>query len=932
MIDLARFGDAPAIETADGRIVSYRELDALVDRHAHAGLVEVPAERSVDFIARCLGAWRGGGAFIPVDPTDPRPRRPAKARLAAIDACGLAYAITTSGSTGTPKTVHVGPHGLPTLWRTQVDAFALGPGARSLWLYSPLFDASISDWGCALSSGATLVLPTDRAMTRISDELATRAITHVDLPPQLLADLTPPPSLRVVILGGEACEVSRVKSLARTLRVVVVYGPTEATVCSSLVVVDPDRWTRPLIGNPLPDITYRVIDGELHIAGPALALGYDDPAETARRFITIDNTRFYRTGDRVEPTPHGLAFVGRTDRQIKLRGRRIELDEVELALRRFCDAAVLVHRDRIVAFVERPVDRTAIALPPWMRPSRFVVGPLPRTPTGKIDRAALVVPPPRPTDPLALAWCHALGVDDVADTDRFDGDSLARLMLLSATDIDIVGTPTFAELRTLAACTVCAKTQSDFIYAQLVRTVRPPDKESVASGGFVDPARERCAEQITGSYGIDVGVDADVRDSCRAGATDSVVEDTNVVSGGRTSVSGGSVFAASSGASASENLSVFAESSGVSVSNGLSGASVPRELVSRSASRALSVAECEARGLLEMSSAARRAAKSDTDGSAASSHLDPTAKPSADLAAAMSKRPCSEGGAVLITGAAGFLGRALIAAWRQHHPGQHIIGLVRGEIWRRGSGRGDIEIDQLGIEIVRADIAAIPDELHARVATVVHCAATIQLGGDWDAHEHANVRGTAEVARFAAGMPWHHVSTLSVFVNTDHGRGRHRPGDLPRGVAYGGYAQTKIAAEAIARASGASIYRLGLLVGGPDDDAGRSDQLAMTMRALAKLGAAPAGFRDERYDATPVAFAADAIARLAANGGTHHVSAGSVRFGDVLERMTIDEVPYDMWLERARAAGDDPDVAMAIGAFSRRPELDLFLATHAEFS
>ncbi|MDQ3338085.1 MAG: AMP-binding protein [Myxococcota bacterium] len=839
MIDLARFGDRPAIEAADGRVTTYAELDGLARRHATSSLAELPAERTVDFVARCLGALLGGGAFRPIDPCDPRPRPP----IAMVD--GLAYVIATSGSTGAPKHVMVSRRGLPALWQTQVDAFALGPGARSLWLHAPMFDASISDWGTALAAGATLVLPTSNAVTRLSDELADRAITHVDLPPSLLARLDPPPRLRVVVLGGEACDVDRVRALARRVRVVVVYGPTEATVCSSLVVVDPARWTRPLIGHPLPGITYRVIDGELHIAGDdALALGYaNDPAETTRRFVIVDGARMYRTGDRVEQLPDGLAFAGRIDRQVKLRGRRVELDEIEAVLRRFVDdAAVILHAQRVVAFVTAPVERSSLreVLPGWMVPSRVIVGELPRTATGKIDRAALeqrALPAPRldvdmpphgdldgEVQLLAIAWCNALGVDTVRLDDRFSevgGDSLARLMLKVALDA----------------------------------------RTAVRNTGHADETRARLAD-----FDIDDLLDGDP---------------------------------------------TFAEV-------------VARLRSGQGARHDVTVGECEAR------------ARAIFD---ARLTVDAAARPSIKRAS----------GDLLITGANGFLGRALVRAWRHREPSRRIIGLVR-DVSAVGV---DLGVD----ELVRGDVRddAWHGALRSRVSAVVHCAATIQLGGGWDAHVETNVHGTAQIARFVGDdIAWHHISTLSVFVNTDRARGRHLATDNPAvdAIAYGGYAQTKIAAEAIARACGASIYRLGLLVGSDDD------QRAMTLRALAKLGAAPAGFRDASYDETPVAYAADAIAAEIIGATCHrpdtgatcrrpdtgatchrpdtgrtmfHIAAGSTRFGDVIDRMKLVELPHAVWLERARASIHDPDIAMAIGAFSRRPELSLFLATDAEF-
>jgi thioester reductase-like protein len=304
---------------------------------------------------------------------------------------------------------------------------------------------------------------------------------------------------------------------------------------------------------------------------------------------------------------------------------------------------------------------------------------------------------------------------------------------------------------------------------------------------------------------------------------------------------------------------------------------------------------------------------------------------------------------VLVTGATGFLGRRLVAACQRTHA-RPVIALVRDPSFAPDNAadrRRDLFCGVDGVDVTMGDVAlprfgldeAAYRELRESVGLVIHCAATIRLGGDWDDHAAANVSGTAEVARFCGeNIPWHHISTLSVFVNTSDRVGRHVPAKNPRpeAIAYGGYAQTKIAAEAIARACGATIYRLGLLVG---EQARENDQLSMTIRAIEKLGAVPAGCRERRFDVTPVAMAAAAIATIVARGerGTHHIAGGGVTCGELVERMRergvrVDEVARPVWEERARALIDDADIAMAIASFSGEPEVDLFLATGAEFS
>jgi acyl-CoA synthetase (AMP-forming)/AMP-acid ligase II/nucleoside-diphosphate-sugar epimerase len=861
MIEAAagRHADRIAVEDADGRGVTYAELLGRARRAAGAiaagSIVELAAARTIDFLAGCLAAWLARAAWIPVDPDEPAWRRAAIRAALPARVDDLAYVIATSGSSGAPKLVMVAHRGLPALLRAQCDAFELAPGARALWLHAPRFDASVSDWGTVLAAGATLVIPaldTLAAPARLRGELAGRGITHVDLPPALLAHLPPgdpPPGLRVVVLGGEPCPIEPLCTLARRARVVVVYGPTEATVCSSLQVVDPERWSRPLIGDPLPGVVYRVVDGELWIGGDCLALGYaGDPEATARAFVELDGQRMYRTGDRVEPCDGGLAFAGRIDRQRKLAGVRVDLDEIEAVLRRapgVREAAVTMTapgdggRARVVAFVDGELEPAALRAwmrreaPAWMVPSRVIAGALPRTPTGKIDHGALArreLPAHQAAhaDPieraLAALWCDALGVAEVTG-ERFrdaGGDSLAQLTLAAAA----VARGLALDATALAA---------DPTFAELVAAVR--------------------------------------------GA--------------------------------------------------------------RAAS--LSVAACEAHGL-----AALAACREDER-----ERAQPAQAPSIHRAR---KAPAGLG-SVLVTGATGRLGGALLRAWRAHDP-RRTIALVRAA--DPAEARRRFAADHVGVEVICGDVARpyfglgrdAWQDLADRVSAVVHAAAHIDLAAGWDAHVTANVDGTAEVARFVAARPriaWHHVSTLSVFVGTDQRTGVHREAatPIPEAIAHGGYAQTKIAAEAIARAmrgrmAPTMILRLGLLVG----EAPRAeDQLAMTLRGLARLGAIPAGAAQRCLDLTPLDHAAAAIAALAVRtewgkfDDTHHLaSLHGTTFGQLVAGLgaagvALDELPADDWAARARARLADPDVAMAYLSLGgdAPPSFDLFLATGADF-
>lgn len=531
-----RGGGRPAIEAPDTNLTRaelWAWAGAIGGRLAREGvetgsIVGLAIEKSAAYVAALLGAWWAGAAFVPLAPSLPAGRRRAALEQAApalvideawvaaarpsggaeqggvarqddavgqgggvdvegprpLDPEATAYIMFTSGSGGEPKGVVVAHRGLVGVLSQQIEAFELGEGARSLFVLSTCFDASVSDLGTALLSGATLVIAPEcetRDGPSLLQALARRSITYVDLPPSFLRALDPgdcPDGLRCIVIGGEPCPPEVVRRWAKRVRVVNVYGPTEATICSSLCACDPAVWTRPLIGRPLAGVEYLVLDaegrelgpggvGELLIGGEHLAVGYlKRPELTAARFVTIGGRRLYRTGDRVMVHQGGeLEFVGRVDRQVKVGGVRIELEEIEAELARLpgvVEAAVVRRAEgdggALIAFVARALGeacegaaglraRLRERLPPSALPRAWAfVDALPRGPTGKVDLAALsgraalgpdpFAPRLGPGAELATLWARALGAWP-APGDRFvdsGGDSLAALHLTASAE------------------------------------------------------------------------------------------------------------------------------------------------------------------------------------------------------------------------------------------------------------------------------------------------------------------------------------------------------------------------------------------------------------------------------------------------------------------------------------------------------------------
>ncbi|MFP8964374.1 amino acid adenylation domain-containing protein [Streptomyces nanhaiensis] len=462
-----------------------------------------------------LGALAEAGARAVADP------------VPAVPEDAPAYLVYTSGSTGTPKGVVVSRGALADSVRPRGAVYGTGP---SIFLMAMRlsFDGMLAGMFWSFSNGHTLLLPTARELGRAPEfvQLARRhRATHLVVVPSYYRLLLTgpdrlPDSLRLVVVAGEVCTPELVRSHRAHLpgaRLANEYGPTE-TVVSCTVEDRPDpALERIPIGRPWPGATARVLDerlrevadgelGELYVGGAFVASCYARaPGRTAERFVADPfgppGARLYRTGDLARRDACGtLHYHGRTDHQVKVRGARVELGEIEAVLETHpaVDQAVVLceERDadapRLTAFLvpaagHEPPDPRDLRghcreqLVHQALPSRFVpVDRLPLTPTGKADRTALASLSPAVADRtehpagqgrragtrqvVGEIWAEVLGHRDAGPEDNFfvvGGDSLKVVELYRRLDARWPGAVRAGELFDLVTVTAQADVIDD---------------------------------------------------------------------------------------------------------------------------------------------------------------------------------------------------------------------------------------------------------------------------------------------------------------------------------------------------------------------------------------------------------------------------------------------------------------------------------------
>ena len=526
----------------DDQSISYAELNRQANRLAHhlislgigpEVLVGVAVERSFDMVVSLLAVLKAGGAYVPLDPQYPRERLlhmledsgvrlvltqahvplplpegmatldladahlalcPERDPQVAVSPQNLAYVIYTSGSTGKPKGVAINHAALTEFSSIAAGYSRLTREDRVLQFATLNFDGFVEQLYPALTHGASVVLrgPDLWDSARLYDEIIAQGITLADLPTAywnlfLLDCLAAGPrsygALRQIHIGGEAMPLDGPAQWLNAglghVRLLNTYGPTEATVVSS--VLDCTAGTELIgataspIGRSLPGRALYVLDrdlnlaplgavGELYIGSRCgLARAYLNRALlTAERFVPNPfgeaGERLYRTGDLARYRADGvIEYVGRVDHQVKIRGFRIELGEIEallLAQAGVRETLVLAADNQLVAYlVAEQNDAEALKsilreqLPDYMVPAHLIfLERMPLNPNGKLDRQALpkpdasqsqqvwVAPVTELEQQVAAVWADILGAERVGLTDHFfemGGHSLLAMQVVS---------------------------------------------------------------------------------------------------------------------------------------------------------------------------------------------------------------------------------------------------------------------------------------------------------------------------------------------------------------------------------------------------------------------------------------------------------------------------------------------------------------------
>ncbi|AHC32730.1 MULTISPECIES: amino acid adenylation domain-containing protein [unclassified Pseudomonas] len=445
-----------------------QQLGPLLESRAAPAVVGVCLEKSTALYASILAVLGCGAVYLPLTSDHPPQRQqamlesagaqvllddgqhPLRERFVALDVSTVSQPDTshplgvrhpdihapcmvlfTSGTTGRPKGVLLSQGNLAHFTAWFGSCMELSEQSRVLQFASLNFDASLMDIFPGLIAGAQLFVPSEaqrRDPQQLVELIRQERISHAFLPPALLSilPLARPLGLSHLLTGGDACEPYVIEQLAGQCQLHNLYGPTEATVLVTHRTLQPADGNRNL-GRPIANSQVLILDehlqpvdeqvmGELYIVGPGVGLGYLDATQTHDDpFVELalpsgQTLRAYRSGDLAKWTADGIELGGRRDAQVKIRGVRVEPQEIEECLRNsrlFRQVAVVIDGERrIRSIVAQPEPGATMAdlkqhaqqwLPDYLQPDVWTELPnLPYSSNGKIDRQALLALPVQP--------------------------------------------------------------------------------------------------------------------------------------------------------------------------------------------------------------------------------------------------------------------------------------------------------------------------------------------------------------------------------------------------------------------------------------------------------------------------------------------------------------------------------------------------------
>lgn len=397
------------------------------------------------------------------------------------------YIVYTSGSTGKPKGVEIAHRGLVNLCHFQKSALMLDETKRVLQFSAVAFDAFSWEWVSCVYSGAALVFIDSVVIgNSLEKSIQEFKVTHITLPPSILHTISPAnvKTLQTVVVAGEECDELLINQWKDKVRLLNAYGPSENTVCCTFFLCRSD-YPPATIGKPIPGVKTFILDdnlkpvpvgvsGELYIGGIALAIKYkNDTENTKMRFISnpFDDgqSKLYKTGDLCRYLEDGnILFLGRNDAQVKVRGYRIEINEILFAIYKFggirnVEIVVLSQEEHksIVAFVvfdkqyqdnyiqdlfKKLKAHLKLFIPSYMIPSFFyALDHIPLTANGKVNKNKLItlaknnLPTQQPSqvvgkveEKLVDIWQNILNVSNISLQDSFfdiGGHSLLAISL-----------------------------------------------------------------------------------------------------------------------------------------------------------------------------------------------------------------------------------------------------------------------------------------------------------------------------------------------------------------------------------------------------------------------------------------------------------------------------------------------------------------------